>query len=78
MKFYNPFKWHVWQSPNTSYWYIRKFNFLFEWVYLEPKYPTYEHVTPSLIKKYCKYICKQDCENALSIFLYQEEQRNTI
>lgn len=24
MKFFNKFKWHTWQSPDTGYWYVRK------------------------------------------------------
>jgi hypothetical protein len=77
MKFYNPFKWHVWQSPDTSYWYIRKWYWSY-WVYLNVDDLYYIYSTPYLVKEYCKYTCKQDCKNALSMFLYQQEQRNTI
>lgn len=70
MKFYNPFKWHVWQSPNTGYWYVRAWCFN-SWNYLDSKLDD-DWWSNNAVRKYCRFTSEVQAMTRLAHYRYNK------
>jgi hypothetical protein len=65
MKFYNPFKWHLFKSEYTNIWYIRRFDLLFlRWQYLDELHDTW-YILSNVIR-YCGFENEEKAISALN------------
>lgn len=64
MKFYNPFKWYIWQSPKTGKWYIRRWE-LIRWVYLDNSLVYSWSSIPDVLV-FCRHNTKKQAEEYLT------------
>lgn len=66
MKFFKEFKWHVWQSPSTGKWYVRK-RILFSYIYLSKSGFTFR--SENLVVKHCANHSLQEALDTLNKFV---------